>query len=884
MATSTRRRWFMREPPGPSRAFPAPARIHLPGELTVNTASGRALTAAATPIDLNDRNQARRMRVIREGWQNEAWAYRQAVAEVRFAFNFLANCAKRMRLYPAAYDITGESDDPVALAKAGAPQPVIDAANVALAALGNGPLALGAHMHSMSTNVSVAGEAWLLGQEDPATGREVWTVRSVSEIGVRDDRYFLREVPADSQGAIGWVELDPDTTVLVRMWVENPQFRQLADSAMRTLGDTCEGLLILRRGIRASGRSRLAGAGVLAIPEELQLKRMSDDNEDPQSDDLVGSLAEAMMTSLAEEGVASAVVPIFLQGPGEFLDKIKLINFATGYDKEALSALDYLSGVFATGVDLPKMVVTGAIEEANHWTAWSVSADTFRHYVEPHVQTLVHLLTTGYLRPSLIAAGVPQEWVDRILLWYDPVDLVAPPNKAQSALDLHNAFAISDQALREANGYTENDKPDAEELQTRMFQHIRTFPLNLLMEWARELNPALIVPPMAGPPAVPGIKPGGVDVATPALPPGQAAPATADAPPPAAPDTTPTNAPPTEPAKPPAPPSGITASAARPSERDQRLSRQLAKIDADLRARLRVAANTAMLLRLQRAGGRVKNAAHGRGRTVAGKNDHALIQMARHPNINDALVAAAVGQRDVEAMGMTADQLLGKEWATLKAQFYEWTEHAQQQAVATASRLAGIDATSDTAAAATATMAGSRDAAWAVLAGTLTSLSHELLYNPDPNVDAADLATVNLNNLVPTGVIRAALGVAGGQAVDAGGAPVGVSTGQIGTGGTISGLLEQSGATMHSYQWEHGPSIDPFDPHLDLDGVQFAHFDDEQLANTSGWPDNSFYLPGDHSGCLCDAVCLWVSASAPDETTDDSSTSDDAGDGEGDAS
>ncbi len=64
--------------------------------------------------------------------------------------------------------------------------------------------------------------------------------------------------------------------------------------------------------------------------------------------------------------------------------------------------------------------------------------------------------------------------------------------------------------------------------------------------------------------------------------------------------------------------------------------------------------------------------------------------------------------------------------------------------------------------------------------------------------------------------------------------------------------------TVESYEWEHGPSLKPFEPHLALDGVDFNSFEDERLANTEGWPDNSFYMPGDHSGCTCDFTPLWV--------------------------
>ena len=220
----------------------------------------RVLTAAAQNIDLTSREDAQRQRLLRQNWQLMAWTFYDSVPEVGFGMDFRAHSAARMRLFVAALLEDGETDDPVAIDNPdlGAPELVIEACQNALRDLGNGKVALSNIMESLSINVSVAGEAFLLGQEDPLTGIVTWTIRSIEEIVIYDDKVMLREGPMTNQGFLGLIPLDPEFTYVRRMWKPHPRFRLLAQSEMRRLANTCEDLLILRRIIRATGRQPTA--------------------------------------------------------------------------------------------------------------------------------------------------------------------------------------------------------------------------------------------------------------------------------------------------------------------------------------------------------------------------------------------------------------------------------------------------------------------------------------------------------------------------------------------------------------------------------------------------------------------------------------------------
>ena len=856
----------------------------------------RVLTASAQRLDITSRSEARLQRSLRQNWQLDAWTYRDSIGELRYALNFLANCASRMRLYPAALSLGSESDVPITLENAEAPQQIIDACNAAIRDLGDGRMAMANLLHSTSSNFSVCGEGFLLGQEDPETGHQSWTVRSIDEIVVYNDQIMLREGPMTARGDLGLIDLNPDFTFVSRIWQPHPRYRMFADSALRAIMNEAEALLILRRVIRATGRSRLAGRGLLLVPDELSIATLNNDSLDPDADSFMNDLIDMLVTPIANEGDASAVAPGVIRGPMEALKEIRHIDFSASFDEYASKTREELLGSIATGLDLPKEIIMG-VADLNHWSAWQVDDNTFRHHVEPHVISIVDSLTAAFLRPYLEGAGldpdVLAQWLPRIMFWYDPTELVTHPDQTANAKMAHDALALSDSAFRRVLGFTEADAPDAAEIELRMIRTTRNFPPNLLIALMHLLDPTLKIPAMSGPPALPGAGPEGVIVPESPVP-GMAAPTSSAAPTDSVTPTPNLEAPPI--AKQPTTPvtaSGLEAfvasmtdeeravarrvvittlleSGADPfsltasrkpkrSENSLRLSRQLQQIDADLRARLIVAANAAMQRQLEKAGTRL--------RAKVSKNEklRTKIAMTRAEH-----VGAHLGKDVVEQSGLTASSLMTSDWDTFKDQFYSWTGDAQKRALAVAAQLAGV---SESASYRDAERALSKnlDSAWEMLSGSMDKLAQGLLYNPDVNLTTDEiLSGLKPTSLIPTGTIRAAVGVAGGATaqdfglvmtkagVDVPAIALGASVGQIGTGSTISGFLKDAGCQTSDYEWVHGPSKDTFEPHLNLDGVEFTSFTDPALANTGDFPNNAFFLPGDHAGCLCDFMPLWI--------------------------
>lgn len=815
----------------------------------------RVLTASAKPIDIADKKEAVRIRSVRQGWQSNAWEYRDTIGEIRYAARFSAHCVGRMRVYPAAYPTGDVGEDPISLAEIeGVPPNIVASAKAAMSDLGSGRLAMTQIMEAIAENFFVAGEGNIVGIKDPETGEDRFSIRSIDEVIVKDGTYQVRELPSLGAGdQASFYELT-ENDYLARLWTPHPRFSALADSALRALSEQCEELLILSRMIRAAGRSRLAGAGILFMPDEISIQSQTEDNEDPEADDFMAQLTTAMVEPIADEGVASAVVPLVVQGPGDMIQHVQHVTFDRPIDKVMAEQRQELLARIAIGLDLPSEVLTGKAD-LNHWTAWNVDDNTFRHHIEPLVIACVDALTVGYLRSAMLGDGCDPNWVNRIVLWYDPTDLVVHPDRSADALLLHERLVISDAALREATGYSDSDEPTNDELLLRMLRNERSFPDDVVISLFHKYAPTLDI---IATPTEPGVKPDGtVSPAQSAL-----APPTAEGPPaPGAPVSV------TPPAESSPSPSAVTSSAG-PQTAD-RLSRKLTDIDRDLRTRLQVLTNAAVRQVLSKAGARLRT------KITAGKDETMKVAINQRPN---HLVASIIGEQAVGALGLTASQLVNNDWSDVEQQYSTWTKAAGKAAVATACAIAGVSTNSAQAEVLQARLDSGRIAGWTALSASLDAITAGLLYSPNPSDTGEEWGDIDPNALMPAGAIRGTLAIAGGAALTSVAEAMTSRTstnsspmGQIGTGDAVSTMLANAGSSQDSYEWVHGPAIREFEPHVELDGVTFAAFDDEVLANSGPWPEVSYLTPGDHEGCTCDFVILWTipDSSGPDGQTDE---------------
>lgn len=330
----------------------------------------------------------------------------------------------------------------------------------------------------------LAGECYLLvtqeQPDDPAEGGptggapvEVWEMLSHDELkwNATEGVYYRYRLPNTQPEKLDetedgeWTPLE-DTAIAYRFWTRHPRYSSLADGPLRGVLDLCEELVILTRAIRARGRSRLTGAGLFLVPDEVSFSsdEASDPSEDPHLDAFLERLTQGMMAGIADEGSASAVMPIVMRVGAEWIEKFKLIKFfdpnqvypETGLRQEVIQRI-------AIGLDLPPEVLLGK-GGANHWSAWQIDEDSWKAHLQPVAQSLVDDLTGGYLRPSMRADGV-DAW-DEYAIAYDAAAIVQHPDRAKDAKDLWDRGAINYDALRGAGGFDDEDAMDEAEFRT----------------------------------------------------------------------------------------------------------------------------------------------------------------------------------------------------------------------------------------------------------------------------------------------------------------------------------------------------------------------------------------------------------------------------------
>jgi len=212
-------------------------------------------------------------------------------------------------------------------------------------------------------------------------------------------------------------------------------------------------------------RARLAGAGILVVPSSASAALASDaadQNAYGAPDPFVAALMDSMLRPIENRDDASAVVPLVVTVPDEAADKMSHLTFSSALDSGARDLRDEAIRRLALAQDAPPELLLGS-GAMNHWGAWLTREDTVTTHIEPVLALICDALTSQYLRPVLLSAGLSEDEVRTLSVGYDVSALVARPNRSEEALNLHRAGAVSDEALREASGFDDSDAKPLDE-------------------------------------------------------------------------------------------------------------------------------------------------------------------------------------------------------------------------------------------------------------------------------------------------------------------------------------------------------------------------------------------------------------------------------------
>lgn len=390
-----------------------------------------------------------------ESWQTEAWKHYDLCGELRAGVSWKANSLSRARLYVATASDTDAEPTPIETEDNAVLTPSQHLAIEALAAFGGGPTGQAQILYMVSLQLDVCGDSYIVGWQD-SDGGEHWVVRSP------------REIRRESAGAysIKWqgqdFTLPSETGVVIRVWREHPNYSWQSDSSVRGVLATLHELEQLTELVEAQVNSRLASAGILFVPNEMDFPPPlpgADGNKPPSVQTLLDIIMQTAERAISDRADPASMVPILISGPGEQIKHVKHVTFWTEVSEKAESLRREAIRRLALGIDVPPEVVLG-LAEANHWSSWQISQAAITLHVEPALERICDALTRGFLQPLT--------GDDDLIIWYDTSELVQHPDRGPASSEVFDRGELSGEALRREHGFSDADAPDDDERRRRV--------------------------------------------------------------------------------------------------------------------------------------------------------------------------------------------------------------------------------------------------------------------------------------------------------------------------------------------------------------------------------------------------------------------------------
>lgn len=799
--------------------------------VTAEPTRHRAVVGSARRINLGRRNEVEKLRLRHSlPAQTLAWKHYDAIGEVKYAFNYVANILSRIRLY-AAYVPDDRDGPPVPIGSIGSlDRDLVTSARYEVAKLDTAHGGQPGLIRNFALNYQVAGECFLIEVDDRLgiySSEELHVEGTPAKAGQERRSSGIYLQPRRDMQTQERIPLSEDT-FMARIWRQHPAYSDEPDSSLFGVAESAEELLMLGRSIRASAMSQI-NAGILYVAEELSFQRATDveangdqggadpeTEEDADSDAFEEEFSLHMTEPTDDESSGSTVLPLLVRGPADMSESaIRKIDLARSFDEKAIELRENALSRVLNGIDIPKDLVTG-LSQVRYSNAQQIDENLYKAHVEPAAVTLCEAVTVTRLRPALVARGFPLDKVARVVCWYDASEVVTNANRSQDADAGHDRLLISDAAWRRDHGYAEADAPDDEELTRRLAQKNPLAPetsiqmlaalMPLIGEMAKMhqivLNPSAGAPGGGGSPSAPA---NGFKAIAPAGGGGAPAGSSGGQPPPEG------------------SPAPVVAAAQRTTKADADI-RRLLDVERKLRTSLQMMLTDMTERALEKAGSRLTSKVRGNPELSAKIKD-----------VPKTMVASVLGRDAVVAAGYTDQQLVNDSVNETEPKYKQQIAQAQAQAA----RILGLPefGTPD-----------GIDHSWSLLKPLLLAYMTRALFRKRENEYVPKL---------PMDDIRMALARAGGS-MPMRPAQDGPQPGAVLNQAAFDMLAEKHDAEHAGYRWIYGISDNHFQPHLDLDGKAFMSWTDPVLRNPGTFPKVQFLHPGDHGGCECDWLPNYV--------------------------
>jgi hypothetical protein len=371
------------------------------------------------------------------GWQRTAWNRYDTIGEYRFACAWVGNLLSRAMLFVTKDGKRTDEED----------------ATEVMSSLFGGVEGQREMLRQLGIQFTVAGEGYIVGEDGGNDPEDKWWVVAASEISRQTDDWRIGKR----------VVTNP---LVIRLWRPHPRVNSKPDSPSRAVLPILAEIEGLTQHVAAQIDSRLAGAGILLLPDGISFSTTA--TSGPEGSGITGELdpfleelMATMMKAIADRSDASALVPILLQAPGEHLDKVRHVTFSTPLDEQAIELRKEAIRRLALGMDMPPEVLTGT-GDMNHWGAWQIEEASIKAHTEPLLHVITDSLTTGFLRPYL-EGTMDEAEARRYSIAADTSAMRLRPNRSKEAIELFDRAMLSKQATVRENGFDEDDVMSDEE-------------------------------------------------------------------------------------------------------------------------------------------------------------------------------------------------------------------------------------------------------------------------------------------------------------------------------------------------------------------------------------------------------------------------------------
>lgn len=275
------------------------------------------------------------------------------IGELRKYANWIGAAVSKCRLYVAEIDENGEASKEVEDPK--------------IAALSAGPLGKGPAkdeaLRLLGTNLAVVGECYIVAESEGGEGGDdLWYVVSGSELRQAGSQIEITR-PAMA-GLGGEFYFREGVDLLIRCWTPHPRRSMWSDSSVRSAIPVLRKIETTMKRSFAELDSRLTGAGLLVLPQNVDFPR--GDGVPEGIDGFAHQLTATAMTSIEDRASAPAMVPMVITVPPDSVDKIKFITFWSELSDRIQEMEDASIKRLAGALDIPLDVLTG-IGASNHW-------------------------------------------------------------------------------------------------------------------------------------------------------------------------------------------------------------------------------------------------------------------------------------------------------------------------------------------------------------------------------------------------------------------------------------------------------------------------------------------------------------------------------------